>query len=311
MTNQIKLTYTDNEINDLLGSISGDHEALTRHYNQVEEFFLIIRENFSVPRLPIHHDIREPRPEQEYLARLKEVLNQIIPLAPQVFMDLTYIFDPAEILRPCFFKLYRIEDCQYLYLLRLDLTYRPQVHTILEKGNNDFTAYYSTRSLFMEANFIPLDRVTVNTGKINDFLIKQTISNTWVDETGRGYFVQGIWIDNELTKFFSKLFLPPGKKTYPFYPYICKYKTICHSLIHFSPESRKLYLPNLHKALNFLIPFMEEIETSMKNVNFSVENDTYKRLKQNVPESWCEIWKNLEVEVYLNEQDMREFIIED
>lgn len=311
ITNEIKCTYTDDEINTLLNSIVPGNESFTKHYNQVEEFFLIFGKEFIVPQLPIHHDVRKPKPDIEYRNSLIEILNQITALAPQVFMDLNYLFDPGEILRPCFFKLYRIDDKQYLYMLRFDLMYRPQSHTIIDKGSNDVTARYSSHHLFLEANFIPLKQVIVENGKINYFLVNQTISSTWVDETGRGYFIQGIWIDNELTKFFSKLFLPEGKRTYPFYPYICKYKTICQTVIHFSPELRKVRLPYLHRAINFLDPIMNKIETSMKNVDFSEDNDTFKQLKKNVPESWYDIWKNLHVEVYLNEQDMREFRIED
>ncbi len=311
ITNEIKCTYSDSEINTLLKSVPTKSESFNRHYNQVEEFFIHVKEDFTVPHLLIHHDVRRLKPEKDYIDLLKEILNQIMPLAPQVFMDLTYLFDPGEILKPCFFKLYRIEDNQYLYMLRLDLMYRPQAHTIIDKGSNDFTPHYSTNQIFLEANFIPLEQVLVTEGKISSFIVRQSISNTWVDETGRGYFVQGIWIDNELTKFFSKLFLPKGKKTYPFYPYICKYKTICQSVIHFSPELRKVHLPYLHKAIEFLKPAIEEIENSMKNVDFSEDNETFMRVKQNVPESWYTIWDNISLEVYLNDQDMREFRIEE
>ncbi|MBA7615595.1 hypothetical protein ES703_22878 [subsurface metagenome] len=311
ITNEIKYTYSDPEINGILKTVSTGSGPFSRHYNQVEEFFLHFEKDFTAPHLPVHHDVRRSRPDAEYIQSLTQVLGQLVLLAPQVFDELTYLFDPGEILKPCFFKLYRIDEKQYLYLLRLDLMYRPQAHTIIDRGSNDFTARYSTRDLFLEAVFIPLDRVIVEEGKISHFLVNQTISNTWVDETGRGYFVQGIWIDNELTKFFSRLFLPPGKKSYPFYPYICKYKTICQSVIRFSPESRKALLPYLHRALNFLEPVMGHIESSMKNQSFSEDNETFKRLKQNIPETCYEIWETLALEVYLNEQDMREFRIED
>ncbi len=48
-------------------------------------------------------------------------------------------------------------------------------------------------------------------------------------------------MDADLTKFFSKLFLPAGKKTYPYYPYLCKYKTVCQSPDR--PRSRGPRLP--------------------------------------------------------------------
>jgi hypothetical protein len=309
ISNEIRCAYTDGEINALLGKSSLRKRDCVRHFNQNEEFFLRIEDVYNVPHLPIHHDVRESRPRPYYLDRLKEILAQLIALAPQVFQDLTYLFDPSEILRPCFFKLYRVEEAQYLYLVRLDLMYRPQAHRLIARGDNDRTASYSSDCLFVEAAYVPIREVRVEEGKIRHFLVRQTISNTWVDETGRGYFVQGIWIDNELTKFFSRLFLPAGKRTYPFYPYICKYKTICQAEIHFSAEDRRLYLPYLHRALRFLEPSMPEIEASMKNTDFSEENDTFRRLKRQVPDTFTSAWQDLRVEMYLNAQDMKEFRI--
>jgi hypothetical protein len=220
------------------------------------------------------------------------------------------MFDPAEILRPGFFQLYRLEGSQYLYLFRLDLRFRPQAHTVLRKGSNDLTAAYSSDLLFLEAAIIPIREVQTHSGNITTFVVDQTISNTWVDEIGRGYLVQGIWIDNDLTKFFSKLFLPEGKRTYPFYPFVCKYKTICQNLIDPAPEVREKLLPHLHRALDFLRPVMPEIEGSLKEQNFSESNVTFRRLKRRVPPSWSEIWNSLRLEMYLNDQDMKEYSID-
>lgn len=307
--NVIRCTYTDPTINNLLKQGGSDTRTFSRHYNQVEEFFLRFDRPFTVPQLPIHHDVRNPEPEKRYVQLLVEVLEQLIPIAPQVFQDLLYMFDPAEILRPSFFHAYRFEDSQYLYLLRLNLMYRPQVHGVIHKGSNDLTAAYSSDLLFLEAAFIPLQEVRTKAGTISTFVVDQTISNTWVDEIGRGYLVQGIWIDNDLTKFFSKLFLPEGKRTYPFYPFVCKYKTICQNLIDLGPEVRKKLLPYLHRALDFLRPVMPEIESSLKEENFSESNVTFRRLKRTVPPPWSEIWKSLRLEMYLNDQDMKEYRI--
>jgi hypothetical protein len=54
---------------------------------------------------------------------------------------------------------------------------------------------------------------------------------------------------------------------------------------------------------------MNQIETAMRNVDFSEDNETFLQLKQRVPDSWYDIWNPLVVERYLNEQDMREFRI--
>lgn len=311
ITNEIKLSYTDKEINARLENLDPNNSSFKRHFNQTEEFFLDLEEDFIIPSLPIHHDVRQPKPSPEYLKSLQQILEQILPLTPGVFNELTYLFDPREIMKPCFFKLYKIDQASYLYLVQVDLIYRSRENQVLERGNNDFTARYSSRRLFLETLFIPLDRVLVEDDKIRSFVVKQTISSTWVGEVGRGYFVQGIWIDNELTRFFSKLFLPEGKRIYPFYPYVCKYRTICQNLIRLNPEARKLYLPYLHRAIEFLSPSMKRIEQSMRDTSFSEDNETYKELKKQVPANWQEIWNNLKIDVYLNQQDMKEFSVED
>jgi hypothetical protein len=308
--NVIRCTYTDPSINKLLQPAGTEAVSFSRHYNQVEELFFRFERSFNVPRLPIHHDVRVPVPEPRYLQLLTQILEQLVPLAPQLFADLTYMFDPAEILRPGFFHLYRLDSSQYLYLLKLDMMYRAQAHELRQKGSNDFTAAYSTNCLFLESTFIPVKEVQTQSGRISTFVVDQTISNTWVDEIGRGYLVQGIWMDNDLTKFFSKLFLPEGKRTYPFYPFICKYKTICQNLIDPDSSTRKQLLPYLHRALQYLRPVMPEIEAALKSRDFSEDLDTFRSLKSKVPPAWKDIWNGLHVEMYLNSRDMKEYRIE-
>ncbi len=309
--NTIRLTYTDQTLNTMLKQAAEGCNAFSRHYNQVEEFFLRFDREFLVPQLPIHHDVRNPTPETGYLKLLAGVLEQLLPLAPQVFRDLKHLFDPAEVLRPSFFTVYRIENNQYLYLLRLDLMPRPQIHRVVRKGSNDLTAAYSSNVLFLESSFIPLKGIQSSPGGISSFLVDQSISNTWVDESGRGYFVQGIWIDNDLTKFFSKLFLPEKKRTYPFYPFVCKYKTVCLNVIDLDAETRRKTLPYLHRALAFLRPVMGEIEAALRDQDFSERNTTFQNLRRKVPPAWTEVWKDIRLEVYLDEQDMKEYRIED
>ncbi len=306
----IKLHYTDREINKLLSNLSGDYSPFSRHYNQSEEFFLKLKAPFIVPSLPIHHDINNLYPDKNYMENIKKVVKQITSLAPSVLFDLTYMFDPTEILKPTFFKIYRINEHHYLYLLKIDLGFKASYCEVIERGSNDFIPEYKTSHLFLEANLIPLSGIELEGDKIRGFKIRQTISQTWIGERGRGYFVQGIWIDDDLTKFFSKLFLPPGKRTYPFYPFVCKYKTICLNIIDFSPESRKKQLPYLHHAISFLLPEIDKIQNALKNTDFSENLEIFKQLKTKVPEALSVPWKNIKVEMYLNEQDMKEFLVE-
>jgi len=310
ISNEIRVTYSDKEIGALLGSIGADQRPFSRHFSQSEEFFLLLDGEYTVPHMPIHHDVRLQEPGAEYLAALKQVVEQVARLAPQVLKDLSYFFDPAEILRPCFYRVYHIEDSWYLYLLRVDLMMRAAESSVIERGTNDTTPLYKSRRLFLETTVLPLSEVVREDDAAKAFHIRQTISQTWIGEQGRGYFVQGIWMDADLTKFFSKLFLPAGKKTYPYYPYVCKYKTVCQCLIALSPDGRAAAVPGLHRSLKFLLPAMDRIQAEMKNASFSEDMPFFRELKEKIPPAWYELWKDIRVEAYLNDSEMREFRIE-
>ena len=310
-TNEIRSDVTDRALNALLAGARGETRSLSRHFNQAEEFFVRTEAEYAVPQLSIHHDVRRPRPDPVYLTRLGEVLAQLLKLAPQLWQGLTYLFDPAEVLRPSFFQLYGLGGRQYVYLLRLDLAYRPQAHRVLVRGDNDLSPAYSTRELYLESCFIPLERVEAEDGRPRSLRVDQAISSTWVGETGRGYFVQGIWMDNDLTRFFSRLLLPAGKRTYPFYPYLCRYKTLCQNVIRFSALEREAALPFLDRAYAFLKPVMDRVEFALKGKEFSEEHPVFRELKAQVPASWYQPWEALKVEAYLNEQDLKEYRLDD
>jgi hypothetical protein len=311
ISNEIRVKYSDAAINAILGSIGGETRPVARRFSQSEDFFLVLEGEYSVPHIPIHHDVRVPVPSQAYLSTLKGITQEIAGLAPQVLKDLCYFFDPAEILRPCFFQIYRMEESHYLYLVRLDLMMRAAEATVRERGTNDMTPWYTSRKLFLEDTIIPLQEVVRDDGAISGFRVHETISQTWIGEQGRGYLVQGIWMDADLTKFFTRLFLPPNKKTYPYYPYLCKYKTLCHSVVTLSPGERAAGVPHLHRAMQFLLPHMAEIQEQMKNRSFSEDLEFFRHLKAKVPQAWYEPWTRLRVEAYLNQADMREFKVED
>ena len=310
ISNEIRVGYADQGLNHLLGEIGSEHRPFDRRFSQGEDFFLNLDDPLTIPHFQIHHDVRQPAPSPVYLGALKSITEQIARRAPQVLKGLTYFFDPAEILRPCFYHVYRIGEKPYLYMLRIDLMMRPAESTVIERGTNDQTPSYTSRHLFLEATLIPLDEVLRHGDRVKGFRIKQTISQTWIGEFGRGYFQQGIWMDADLTKFFSRLFLPADKKTYPYYPYQCRYKTVCQSIIDLDPDGRAAAVPLLHRSLEFLMPEMDRIQAEMKNETFSERMGVYRELKGKVPESWFEAWKGVKVEAYLNDADMREFRIE-
>ena len=55
---------------------------------------------------------------------------------------------------------------------------------------------------------------------------------------------------------------------------------------------------------------MENIQNSLRQVDFSEEIPAFIKLKQKVPVAWYDSWAGLKVSPYLNDQDMKEFILE-
>lgn len=309
--NEIRLFSTDDEINSIITQESqAEKTSFTMHFDYNEDFFIKLSGAVTVPSFPIHHDISQSTPSYTYAQALHTYMQRVVSFAPQIFHGLTYFFDPSDVHRPGFFHLYRIKDELFLYLLRLDLNFRTHYGEIKMKGGNDSTHTYKSNALFLENDIIPLSSLGEENRKVHSFFIKQHLSDTWIGEHGKGYFVQGIWIDRELTKFFSKLFLPENKRTYPYYPFPCKYQTICHSVLDFSPEGRKNHLKLLYHARSFLGPYFDEIQQTLKHSDFSEDLPLYRRLKQIVPKQPLDVWRPLKIHTYLNEDDMKEFQVD-
>ena len=176
---------------------------------------------YTVPSLPIHHDVHQPVPSAAYLSAIREALDGIMGLAPQVFHGLSWFFDQTEILRPCFRRAYRDGDDAFLYLLRLDLAMRPGEGTVLERGTSDAKPRWASRKLFVEPAPVPLAG-TQDAGGERAFAVKQTISDTYLGEVGPAfagsYDREGVWMDPRLTRFFSWLLLPSGPVPSPVLP---------------------------------------------------------------------------------------------
>jgi hypothetical protein len=306
----IPINYSDSRINLVLQNSNGSQAPYRRHYTGNEEFMLRLPATYTVGSCHIHHDVRKTRPSPEYLNYLREVVGQLSPLLPSVLQGLTHVFDPADIFRPAFFRVYKLETQSYLYLLQLDLHYRPSLHEVLTRGDNDRTASYQTDTVVLDAMFIPLDGVETARGKIRAFNIEQTVSQTWIGETGRGYHVQGIWVDRELTRFFSKLFMPQGVRVYPYYPFTCRYRAICHTIATLDETARRKSLPLLHRARSFLLPHLREIEESLRTAEFNERSSSFVRLRETVPAGWSEIWTEFSMRMYLNNDDQKEYELE-
>ena len=309
LLNEIRVVYPDAEINTVLSQIPERSISVSSavRYNHSEELFLELGADITMPRFPIHHDIRSDVPSAPYAYALRDLVRQLAEVLPDVFRGLTYYFDPSEPLKPRFYRLYKAETSIYLFLLRIDLVFRHFQGEIVETATNDCTPAFRTRRLFMDSELIPLEAVMWELGRARAFKVRQLISYTWIGETGRGYFVHGVWMDGGLTRFFSKLFLPDGSRTYPWFPIFCKYKTICASVPSPGPEARKRVLPLLHRAISFLKPEMEKIQTALKSGEFSDQIPEFHELRLRVPSSWREVLGGYGTKAYLNQRDMKEY----
>lgn len=313
LLNEIRVSWLDREMNRLLASIPEKADSLPPRtgYNQNEDFFFFLPENVTIPRLPIHHDINVAQPEDAYIVPLRELVKRLVALLPGVFQGLTYFFDPTEISKVSFFRLYKIEETIYLYFFRIDLSFHPFDSEIIEAGRNDVTAMYSTRRLFAESVLMPLDSVDWDSGKVRAFRVRQLVSNTYMGEEHRGIFGRrGLWKDAALTKFFSRLVLPEGARTYPFFPLSCKFRTVCAEVPVLSQEFRRNSLPVLHRAIAFLSPEMNKIEGSLKSGEFSDKMPLFAEMRSRVPGPWIDIFRGFGTKAYLNDSDMKEFALE-
>jgi len=307
---RIVVGYKEPCVNAVLRGLDSDDMPGSPHFNQNEEFFVDLPAEYAVPSLPIHHDVRLPRPEGPYAAAVCEVIEQLARLAPGMFRELTYAFDPTDVLKAHFHRVYSCGGRTYLYLLTVDLTFRPKEHAAVSRGTNDMTAAYRGRRLFVEPVFVPVDAGDA-AGEPLSFEVRQSFSQTWLGERGRGYFVQGIWIDNDLTKFFSKLFLPAGTRAYPFTPFVCRYRTVCETIIDLSPAGRLRRLPCLHRALEFIAPALRRIERELRSESFSENLPLFRELKGALPAEWESFCRGLKLTAYLNAAGMREFSVEE
>ncbi len=304
--NIIPVYYTNNEINGIIEKCKGVGTDFTLHFSQNEDFFLDVKKDFRIPHIPVHHDIKKKEPDEKYLVFLKSVLETITPMIAPVIRDTTYFFDSSEMLRPCFYRLYSLNGNDYIYIVRLDLSFKPGECEIIEMGSNDITHLFSSRSIFLDVDIHPVEK-TVKSGNGIDIYIKQSVSQTWIGETGRGYFIQGIWIDTELTKFFSKLFTDEKSSTYPYYPFSCKYRTLSHFPVDYSETGREKHIKLLDSAGSFINPYIKEIESVLKDNEFSPDLELFKEIKKQIDPDFYSFFSGYRIKRYLNDRGMKEY----
>ncbi|MBN2354146.1 MAG: hypothetical protein JXD23_16375 [Spirochaetales bacterium] len=304
----IPIFYTDTRYGGAAGASPGT--GFTRHFTQSEDFFIKFDFEYLTPRFKIHHDIDEKKPDDDYLAALDGTLSILTARAPEVFFGLTYFFDPQEIFKPCFFRIHESGGELFFYLLRLDFGFRPNYQSIVDRGDNDVSHVSRTDCLFLEPLLIPLLGFE-GEGASRRAVVKSLISRTWIGEYGRGYFRQGIWMDNDLTKFFTRLFLDPDRRPYPYYPFQCNYRTVCAMPASFGEESRDAAAASLKEAVASLEPALPAVQDALKKAVFSEDLPVFRELKNRALPAAGAAWKPVSIRAYLNAQGLKEYQIED
>jgi hypothetical protein len=307
---KIPVRYSDPEINAVLSESTEAPLRASRHFSHTGDFFLRFSEPIEVPSYPIHHDSAQDEPAPELRDAVRTVLTQIHDRAPELLVGLTHIFDPSDISHPVLVRFFRVEKQPYAFLVRFDFEYRPRHNELIERTNNTRTASFRTRDLFVEMDLVPIRSAERTDGKVTALSVEQSVSETWIGETGRGYMRSGIWLDRDLSLFFSKLFSPTELRTYPYQIFTCKYRSIAHSAFYLRFADLRKSVPLLHKARVFLLPRMREIEASLRSVaqnGFNENLPQFRVMKKLVSDDWQEIWRNFDLEVYLNDDDKREF----
>lgn len=307
---KIPIRYSDTAINELLSTPTSGSSAVQRHFSHTGELFLRFNDPIDVVSYPIHHDSASNEPSEELQHAVRSVVSQLHRQAPGMITGLTHIFDPSDIFHPALCRFFRIENQTYAFLFRIDLEYRPQRAELVERTNNTRTAHFRTRDVFVEMDLVPLRAASREQGRITALSVEQSVSETWIGETGRGYMRSGIWLDRDLSLFFSRLFTPEGRRTFPYQIFTCKYRTIAHTACYLDLEQLKKSVPLLHRARTFLLPRLRDIESALRSVaqnGFTEELPQFRVMRQLVSEEWSLIWKEFDIQVYLTEDDKREF----
>lgn len=308
----VQLGYSDARINAMLKTpveSKGDTN-LTRRFTQNEEFFVELPEPVIVGSFPVHHDIGQKEPDPLLTDVVHSFVTRIQAIVPGLFQNLIHLFDPSSNHRPAFFRLYEIQGIRFLYVLRTDLSFRPTHATRRDRTTNRMTVEYETNHLFLESDLFPLSRVETTGDRISSMQVEQVIRDTWIGETGRGYMRAGMWLDRDITKFFSRLFTPEPLQTYPYYPFTCKYRTIAHATLALSESERQRAVQIARKGREFLLPHIQTIEESLRSVaknEFSESISTFRELRAAARGLLDPVWAEFAINSYLNATDEREF----
>lgn len=300
------LGASDAEVTGRLRSLDDKVPAWERRFTQEEDFFLLLEKPFVVDPFEIHHDVLCREPSPRYLSVIRSVVAAWTEQVPGVFQGLSWFFDPKDLFHPLFVQVLTARDRRYLYLLRPDLTFRGRHSRTLDRGGNDTTPRFSSRALFLESEILPLDSIETRPGERRISLSK-LFPFTWQGESGRGYFVTGRWVDQEITKVLSRAALAAGTKIFPCYPLRCRHETLSSFCPTPTQEGRKRAAAALEAAWPLVSPWADRIQRDLKETPYQENHPLVEFLRRQWAGRLENRWGSFRLEPYLNEQDQKEY----
>lgn len=303
-TSTIEFGFSDSTIDTILSAPCPDVQPVKKlYYNRNEDQFLTLTSPLEIPGLPVHHPLENRTPPDGYVSMIADLASFLMKEVPSLVAGTHWAFDPVNLHVPQFYRIHKIGAQNYLMLTRIDLACYPLDSEIIKEGSNNRTHAYRTSRLFFESDWMPLASVEELPDRtlVQPF---QTIPNTWKGEAGQGYMIHGIWMDADINKFFSKLFLPEGRRSHPFYPVNCKHRCVCVNSLHLpDPEI-------LERIREVIEPELDSILRDLQNSPFSELMPLFKRIRSEVPKETCTVWKNVRVTPTLDKDDHKEYIVE-
>lgn len=300
------LGVSDAEVTARLRSLDAKVPVWERRFTQEEDFYLLLDRPFVVDPFEIHHDVRHREPSDRYRSMIRSVVHTLTEQLPGVFQGLSWFFDSKDLFHPLFVQVLTARERKYLYLLRPDLSFRGRHGEILERGGNDTTPRFSTRSLFLESEVLPLDSIEVHPSGRQVFL-KKLFPFTWQGESGRGYFVTGRWLDQEITKLLSRAALAPGQKIFPALPLRCRFETLSAFCPVPTQEGRKQAAAALEAAWPLVVPWADKIQADLKDEPYRDGHPLVPFLRQQWGGRLENRWGAFRLDPYLNEHEQKEY----
>ncbi len=297
----------DERLNRLCSELrsTDDVDGVTMHIDEAERFFLRLPDPVDVPSFSIHHNIKADRPSEHYRDSLLEFVEQISRQLPSLLAGLSYVFDPRYVFAPAFVRTEDVEGIPILIRVQIDLGVPPRRDSVIRSASNDATARYLTRDIYVDIDVLPARRMSgASSG------IRRLVDDTWIGETGRGYIAQGIWMDRDLSRFFSGLVEPDTHSLYPYLPFSCRFRSISHRPPGWTTTDMRAAAERLTALHEILTPAIDDITGILRTEAFSRSHHTFRRLRETVPPWIPKSLETIRVHPYLREDARKEYYIE-